>query len=80
MPALIRALITGTYAPDGPQGHEYMSLNTTYHEFLRSKDLEPDRDRPRGKIFSDDFRARLPKELQALSHILSPINEGLRRG
>ena len=48
---------------------EYRSLNTTYHDFLRSKGLEPDQFRPGGKIFSDDFRARLPQELQIASYL-----------
>ena len=54
---------------------EYMSLNTTYHEFLKSKGLEPDRDRPGGKIFSDDFRARLPQELQIASYLADEATE-----
>ena len=48
---------------------DYLSYNTTYHEFLRGKGLEPDRDRPGGKIFSDEFRDKLPAELQIASYL-----------
>lgn len=48
---------------------EHLSLNTTYHDFLRSKGLTPDADRPGGRIFTDDFRARLPEELQIASYL-----------
>lgn len=54
---------------------EYLSLDTTYHQFLKSKGLEPDRDRPGGKIFSDDFRARLPQELQIASYLADESTE-----
>ena len=48
---------------------EYAALDTSYHDFLKSKGLEPDADRPGGRIFSDDFRARLPEELQIASYL-----------
>ena len=48
---------------------EYLEIDTTYNAFLRSKRLEPDAERPRGRIFTDDFRARLPEELQISSYL-----------
>ncbi len=48
---------------------EFLALDTTYHDFLRSKGLEPDKERPGGRWFSDDFRARLPEELQIASYL-----------
>ena len=48
---------------------EYLALNTTYHDFLRRNGLEPDAARPGGRMFSDDFRARLPEEMQIASYL-----------
>ena len=45
-----------------------MTLETNYHDFLKSKGLETDAGRPGGQIFSDDFRAKLPEELQIASY------------
>ena len=48
---------------------EYLSLNTTYHDFLKSIGLEPDVDRPGGRVFSDGFRAGQSEELQIASYL-----------
>ncbi|MBS19925.1 MAG: hypothetical protein CL733_02725 [Chloroflexi bacterium] len=63
---------------EGYTNSDYMSLDTNYHEFLLEQGFKPDLDSPAGKLFSDDFRANLPKEFQIASYLANEASKFIK--